>query len=210
MPFIMRQQVQPAFIMAVMQSQQAWHISQHLASPLMQVMQQPSSVVSQRQLHMQRLQLHIIMPFMVQQRVHIPPASDMHMFCIMLVDIASSHSQVIFIPPLQCSSVILQRGTIIPIIGELIIGEPIDMPLIIGLPIMPLIVPAAGIIIVFIIESPFFVLLAITDLLSPQGDEVTISRGTYDCNGDTPSRHSIRASNYHGGHENSIDELIIS
>ena len=46
MPFIIRQQLQPAFIMAVMQSQQAWIISAHLASPLVQVMTQPSLVMS--------------------------------------------------------------------------------------------------------------------------------------------------------------------
>jgi hypothetical protein len=43
----MTQQVQPARIMADMQSQQAWIISQHLASPLVQVRTQPLSVISQ-------------------------------------------------------------------------------------------------------------------------------------------------------------------
>jgi hypothetical protein len=39
------------------QSQQAWSISQHLASPLVQVMQQPSFVFSHLQWPQQRLKL---------------------------------------------------------------------------------------------------------------------------------------------------------
>ena len=51
------QQVQPAFIIEAMQSQQAWIISQHLASPLVQVMQQPSFVFSHLQCPQHRLKL---------------------------------------------------------------------------------------------------------------------------------------------------------
>jgi hypothetical protein len=46
MPFIMTQQVQPAFIIEVQQSQHAWIMAAQALSPLMQVMQTPLSVIS--------------------------------------------------------------------------------------------------------------------------------------------------------------------
>ena len=49
MLFIITQQVQPDFIMAVMQAQQAWIIVPQAGSPLVQVMQTPSSVGSHLQ-----------------------------------------------------------------------------------------------------------------------------------------------------------------
>ena len=73
-PFIIMQQVQPAFIIVAMQSQQAWIISQHLASPLVQVMTQPSAVISHLHMPMVRLQQQTIMPFIIMQQLHIPPA----------------------------------------------------------------------------------------------------------------------------------------
>ena len=45
MPFMHMQQVQPALHMAIMQSQQAWIMAQQAGSPLVQVMQTPSSVI---------------------------------------------------------------------------------------------------------------------------------------------------------------------
>ena len=48
--FIITQQLQPASIMQVTQSQQAWIISQQWLSPLVQVMQTPCSIISH--LHM--------------------------------------------------------------------------------------------------------------------------------------------------------------
>ena len=69
--FIITQQVQPAFSMHAMQSQQAWIISQHFGSPLVQVMQTPSSVISHLHMPMVRLQQQTIMPFIImQQRAH--------------------------------------------------------------------------------------------------------------------------------------------
>jgi hypothetical protein len=53
--FIKMQPVQPDFIMAVMQSQQDWIIAQQAGSPLMHVMQTPSSVASHLQSPMVRL-----------------------------------------------------------------------------------------------------------------------------------------------------------
>ena len=49
MLFIIRQQEHPAFIMAVIEAQQASIIAQHDGSPLVQVMQTPSSVGSHLQ-----------------------------------------------------------------------------------------------------------------------------------------------------------------
>ena len=74
MLFMHRQQTQPALDIADMQSQQAWIIAQQSASPLVQVMQTPSLVCSH--LHMPIIMLHeqIIMPFIIMQQLHIPPA----------------------------------------------------------------------------------------------------------------------------------------
>ena len=65
MLFIITQQVQPALSMQAMQSQQAWIISQHLASPLVQVMHTPSLVISHLHMPMVRLQQQTIMPFIM-------------------------------------------------------------------------------------------------------------------------------------------------
>ena len=54
-PFIIMQQLQPAFIIAVMQSQHAWIISAAFASPLVQVMVQPILVIS----HLARAHGHV-------------------------------------------------------------------------------------------------------------------------------------------------------
>ena len=70
--------------MAAMQSQQAWIISQHLLSPLVQVMQTPSSVISHLHMPIVRLQQQTIMPFIIMQQLHMPPAIIVQRFCIML------------------------------------------------------------------------------------------------------------------------------
>jgi hypothetical protein len=74
------QQVQPSLSMTVMQSQQAWIISQHLASPLVQVMQTPLSVISHLHMPIVMLQQHTIIPFIIMQQLHIPPAIIEHRF----------------------------------------------------------------------------------------------------------------------------------
>ena len=53
--FMSTQQVQPALVMQVRLSQQAWIISQHLVSPVVQVMQTPVSVRSHLHMPMVRL-----------------------------------------------------------------------------------------------------------------------------------------------------------
>jgi len=134
--FIITQQEQPAFIMADMQSQQAWIISAHLASPDMQVMTQPSLVMSHLHMPMVRLQELTIMPFIMQQQLTMPPPSMVQRFCIIEQATGSSHEQVIFIPPLTFSIFMVQRGTIMKFgaagvaEGAPIAGDPgIDMAL---------------------------------------------------------------------------------
>ncbi len=110
---IMTQQVQPAFIMAVQQSQQAWIMAQQALSPLVQVMQTPSSINSHLHRPIVRLQQQTIMPFIIVQQEHMPPAIMVQRFCIMPQAVLSSQVQVIFMPPSHFSNVVVQRGTII-------------------------------------------------------------------------------------------------
>jgi hypothetical protein len=111
MPFMHMQHMQPASMQLVMHWQQAWHISQQLLSPLVQVKQTPFLVFVHSHLHMHRLHWHIIMPFIRQQQLHMPPASILHIFCSVVADISSSHSQCTFIPSLHFSKRIAQRVT---------------------------------------------------------------------------------------------------
>ena len=111
-PPIVMQQEQPAFMQAVMQSQQPWIMSQQALSPLVQVTQQPSLVISTLHAPIVRLQQQTVIPFIMQQRLHMPPAIIVHRFCIMVQAVGSSHTQVIFIPPAHFSIFIVQRGTI--------------------------------------------------------------------------------------------------
>jgi hypothetical protein len=53
---IMKQQVQPQSMQHERQLQQAWSISQHCGSPLVQVMQKPVSVISKRHMPQVKLQ----------------------------------------------------------------------------------------------------------------------------------------------------------
>ncbi|QJX00750.1 hypothetical protein FTUN_8382 [Frigoriglobus tundricola] len=111
-PPIIMQQVQPAFMQPVMQSQHAWIMSPHILSPLVQVTQHPVAVISHLHMPIVMLQQHTIMPFIVQHMLHIPPAIMPHRFCIMVHAAGSSHEHVIFIPPAHFSTFIVQRGTI--------------------------------------------------------------------------------------------------
>lgn len=152
-PPIIMQQVQPALRQAAIQSQQPWIIAMQAASPLVQVITQPSLVISHLQVPIIRLQLQQTIPFIMQQQLHMLPASMVHRFCIMAQATASSHLQVIFIPPVIFSTIILQRGTIImpgaiaPV--ELVIGE----EPIVGIPIP---MPGRSIIIVLVMVQSFY------------------------------------------------------
>lgn len=149
-PPIIRQQVQPPFMHAVRQSQQPWIMAAQAASPLVQVTQQPSLVISTLHAPMVRLQQHTIMPFIMQHTLHMPPAIMVHRFCIMVQAAASSHTQVIFIPPVTFSTFMVQRGTII--MFGLAAGIPAPIPIGIDPP-MPVIAVRSIIIAVVMIRS---------------------------------------------------------
>jgi hypothetical protein len=127
--FIIMQQVQPAFIMVFMQSQQAWIISQHALSPLMQVTHTPSLVISHRHMPIVKLHIHIIEPFIMQHKLHFELAIMEHRFCNMLHAILSSQEQVIFMPPVIFSSFMVQRGIIMPFIAGFMVGIVVPMPI---------------------------------------------------------------------------------
>jgi hypothetical protein len=138
MLFIIMQQVQPAFIMALQHSQHAWIIAAHSLSPLVQVTQTPCSVISHLHIPIIRLQQQTIIPFIMVHRLHMPPAIIVQRFWSIPADVASSLVQVSFIPPLHFSIFIVQRGTIIMFMPA---GTG-PVPLIIGLPMVGL--PMAG------------------------------------------------------------------
>jgi hypothetical protein len=101
------------------QSQQACSISQHCLSPLVQVMQQPSFVISHLQWQLVNEHLQHSMPLHMQQQLHRPSHSILQRFCSVAHDISSSHLQCILKPPVHFSNFILQRGTthMLPAIG---------------------------------------------------------------------------------------------
>src|SRR5580704_131622 len=121
----------------VMHSQQLWIMSQQALSPLVQVMQTPSLVISHLHMPMVRQQQQTIIPFIMQQQLHMVPISDMHRFCIVLQATLSSLTHTIFMPPVHFSMVTLQRGTIIDDIGVI--------PPVIGIPMPGIIVPGTAI-----------------------------------------------------------------
>jgi hypothetical protein len=109
--FIITQHVQPAWTIVVMQSQQAWIISQQWESPLVQVMHTPVSVISHLHMPMVKWQVQTVMPFNIIVQLHMPPASMVQRFCIIEQATLSSQMQYIFMPPLHFSYLSVQRGT---------------------------------------------------------------------------------------------------
>jgi hypothetical protein len=122
---IVKQQVQPQSMQQVMQSQQDWIIWQQLVSPLVQVMQKPESVMSNRHRPMVKLQVQQVTPFTMQQQLHIPPDNMVQRFWTMLQAILSSQTQVSLNPPVHFSTLKVQRGTIIQLVP---VGEPVGVP----------------------------------------------------------------------------------
>jgi hypothetical protein len=130
-PPIIRQQVQPAFMHAATQSQQPWIMSQQALSPLVQVTQQPSLVISTLHAPIVRLQQQTVIPFIMQHRLHIPPAIMAHRFCIMAQAVGSSQLQVTFIPPVTFSTFMVQRGTMTMfgvVVAGMLVGIPVPIP----------------------------------------------------------------------------------
>lgn len=163
MPFIIMQQVQPGIIMAHMQSQQAWIIFMQLASPLVQDIMQPISIISI--LHMPImpiLHMHIGMPFIMQHIDTMPPCIIMQRFFIISAEDLSSHIMAHFIPPAIFSIFMVQRGIMVPFIIPLIEEAPGIMPGIMpamGMPIMLGIMPMEDIPIPIIPRSLVIVLV---------------------------------------------------
>jgi hypothetical protein len=142
--------------MVAMQSQQAWIILQHSASPEVQVTQQPSFVISTLHMPIVRVQVMTHIPFIIRQQEQRPPASIVQRFCIMAQAVASSHLQVIFIPPWHFSIWKVQRGTII------MFGA-VEAPIVVGaMPGMPAIM----------FRSIISVVLIVSLLRRPPGQQV--------------------------------------
>jgi hypothetical protein len=105
-------------------AQQDCRIAQHALSPLVQVMQQPSFVLSHLQMPQVRLHWHTVKPLSVQQQEHKPPASALHRFCNVAQATSSSQWQLILNPPLHFSILRVQRGTT----HQPAAGAPADKP----------------------------------------------------------------------------------
>jgi hypothetical protein len=84
-----------------------------------QVMQQPSFVISHLQWQLANEHLQHSMPLHMQLQLHRPSHSILQRFCSVAHDISSSHLQCILNPPVHFSNFILQRGTthMLPAIG---------------------------------------------------------------------------------------------
>jgi hypothetical protein len=191
MLFIMMQQVQPAFIMPVMQSQQLCTIAQQSLSPVVQVIVTPSLVISQLHLHIVMLQQLTIMPFIMQQQLQAAPISDMHRFCMVLQATLSSQTQTIFMPLVIFSIVTLQRGTIMVDMGIIGPGMAPPIPGII-VPGIPIVVPIGFIIAVIMSRLPDEKVLpcrrtpgAVTDgeSIHPPEDTGDLPAGNHDVGG---------------------------
>src|SRR5437763_1614012 len=74
-------------------------------------MQTPSLVASHLHMPIIRLQQKTVMPFIMQQQLHMPPANIVHRFCTMLQAVLSSQEHVTFMPPEHFSTLRVQRGT---------------------------------------------------------------------------------------------------
>jgi hypothetical protein len=148
--FIITQQVQPSLSMVLMQSQQAWIISPHFGSPLVQVIVQPLAVMSHLHMPIVRLQQQTTMPFISMQQLHMPPASIEHRFCTISVATLSSQVQATFMPPWTFSIFMVQRGTII-MLGIMVGAMPPtgDIPM----PIPGIPMPARSIMVLIILIS---------------------------------------------------------
>jgi hypothetical protein len=130
------QQVPPAFVMAETHSQQAWIMAAQALSPLVQVSVTPSPVISHLHRPITRLQQQTIIPFIITQQVHMPPASIVQRFCTMPEATLSSLVQEMVMPPVHFSTFTSQRGTIIMFMPAGIVP---------GVPIVPAPMPAGPI-----------------------------------------------------------------
>ena len=105
--------------MLIMQSQQAWIIFIAIASPEVQVIMQPMSIISTLHIPIDMLHMHIGMPFIIMHIPIIPPAFIMQSCCIIAAAVLSSHIHMTFIPPAIFSIFIVQRGIIMPLMPDI-------------------------------------------------------------------------------------------
>jgi hypothetical protein len=141
--------VQPDAIIDAQQAQQDWIMAQQSLSPLVQVMQTPMSVASHLHMPIMRLQQQAIIPFIIMQQEHIPPAFMVQRFWSIPAATLSSQVQVIFIPPAHFSKVMVHRGTIImfmPMPAGDVAGAPI-MPAGPPMPMVAMPIPVRSVII---------------------------------------------------------------
>jgi hypothetical protein len=92
-PLKQTKQQQPLFRQHSSVSQHDCRIAQHALSPLVQVMQQPSLVLSHLQMPQVRLHWQTVKPFNVAQHEHSPPTNDLHRFCRVARETSSSQTQ---------------------------------------------------------------------------------------------------------------------
>jgi hypothetical protein len=150
-------------------------------SPLVQVMHTPFSIISHLHIPIIMLQQQTIMPFIIMQQPHMPPASIVHRLCIMPTDILSSLVQVIFMPPVHFSTVIVHRGTIIMFMPVGIVpGDPIVPEPIAAAPIPGMAIPDRSIINAFIMMSH---LESRSDLRTPADPVSTATEAHYQASG---------------------------
>jgi hypothetical protein len=114
--------------MAARHAQQASIIAQHAGSPLVQVIDTPSSVGSHLHRPIVKLQQQTVIPFIMQQQLHRPPANIVQRFCSMPADTLSSQTQTIFIPPLCFLNVIVHRGTITMFMAGAVVFGALNIP----------------------------------------------------------------------------------
>jgi hypothetical protein len=171
MLLIIRQQVQPAFIIEVMQAQQASIIALQDESPLVQVTQTPSSVGSHLHMAMVRLQQQTIIPFIMQQQLHSPPGIMLQRFWSIVAETLSSHEQVIFIPPAHFLNVIVQRGTITTFIPFGVVAGAPNMPLGFDTGILDIPRPARSIMIADVMPISFSSRVVLSSMAAHTGQQ---------------------------------------
>ena len=81
-PPIMTQHRQPASIMPIMHSPHAWIIFAIMASPLVQLIMTPPSIISHLQAAIVMLHWHRHIPFIMQQQEQADPSIILHRLCI--------------------------------------------------------------------------------------------------------------------------------
>jgi hypothetical protein len=132
----------------------------HIASPLVQVMVQPISIISI--LHMPimpMLQVQTHIPFIMQHMETMPPCIMVQRLFIISAAVLSSHIIVHFIPPAIFSIFMVQRGIIVPPIcgpAGIMLFTPAGIPIMPEEPIPDIIIPRSLVIVLLMVKSSFY------------------------------------------------------